>query len=452
MAYFCVPYVKTCATQGRVDTRCPILISTYSFMVGSGRVADFRVRSRTGVSPGFTLRYRGGVIISAGSLRDALAIAAWMSCAAASMFRLRLNCTVMRPTPSPLTDVIESTPAMAANSFSSGVAIDAAMVEGLAPGMLVETEIVGKSTLGSAATGRNGYPASPTRTIASVSAVVITGRWMQSVGSDMSTLRDRSGLRLRLSALRPRNGHARSIVEPQLSVDHDAFAGTKPAGDDGPVAHSPIDAHQPQLDGRVVLDDEHIGAVLADLDGWARDHDRMGLHPEREIDVDELAGPQPDIVVRKRSLQRNRAGCRVDLVVDKGERAGDRFVRRIGHGDDHGKAFGVGSPDVRQVPLGNGEAHVDRSQLRDRDQRHRVGGGVVRFDHVAALEVDRAGSPGDRRAYGRVAQIDASILNGSLIGTDGGLQHLLGHLRIFELLRRRDAAAGQLGLPLELKL
>ena len=123
-------------------------------MTESGTVADFSVSSSTGVSLGFTLRYDGGVVISGGSLRDALAIAAWMSCAAASMFRLRLNCTVIRPTPRPLTEVIESTPAMAANSRSSGVAIAAAMVLGLAPGKLVETVMVGKSTFGSAATGR----------------------------------------------------------------------------------------------------------------------------------------------------------------------------------------------------------------------------------------------------------------------------------------------------------
>src|SRR5262245_31047981 len=108
-----------------------------------------------------------------------------MSCAAASMLRLRLNCTVIRPTPSPLTEVIESTPAIAENSFSRGVAIDAAMVVGLAPGMLVETEMVGKSTFGSAATGRNGYPAKPTRMIASVNDVVMTGRGMQRGGGAM---------------------------------------------------------------------------------------------------------------------------------------------------------------------------------------------------------------------------------------------------------------------------
>jgi len=60
----------------------------------------------------------------------------------------------MRPMPSPLTDVIESMPAIAENSRSSGVEIDAAMVEGLAPGKVVDTAMVGKSTCGSAATGR----------------------------------------------------------------------------------------------------------------------------------------------------------------------------------------------------------------------------------------------------------------------------------------------------------
>src|SRR5439155_20837749 len=47
------------------------------------------------------------------------------------------------------------------------------------------------------------------------------------------------------------------------------------------------------------------------------------------------------------------------------------------------------------------------------------------LDDIAALEVDRAGPAGNRRAYGRVAQIDASVLSRSFIGANGGLQHLL---------------------------
>src|SRR5215467_957913 len=135
------------------------------------------------------------------------------------------------------------------------------------------------------------------------------------------SLRDRSGRRLRLTSFGPRNGHARSIVEPQLTIDHDALARIKPAGDDSLIAHGAIDAHQPQLDGRVIFDDEDVGAVLADLEGRAWHDDRMGLNAEREVDVDELAGPQPDIVVGKRRLERDRAGRCIDLVVNKGERA-----------------------------------------------------------------------------------------------------------------------------------
>ncbi len=55
--------------------------------------------------------------------------------------------------PSVLVEFIESMPAMSENSFSSGRATAEAMVSGLAPGSAAETWMVGKSTLGSAATG-----------------------------------------------------------------------------------------------------------------------------------------------------------------------------------------------------------------------------------------------------------------------------------------------------------
>ena len=44
---------------------------------------------------------------------------------------------------------------MAANCCSSGVATEDAMVSGLAPGNAAVTVMVGKSTVGSAATGSN---------------------------------------------------------------------------------------------------------------------------------------------------------------------------------------------------------------------------------------------------------------------------------------------------------
>src|SRR5689334_9491529 len=57
------------------------------------------------------------------------------------------------------------------------------MVSGLAPGRLALTEIVGKSTFGSGATGNNLKPIAPARRIAIVSRDVATGRRMK--GAEM---------------------------------------------------------------------------------------------------------------------------------------------------------------------------------------------------------------------------------------------------------------------------
>ena len=76
-------------------------------------------------------------------------------------------------------EVMESRPGMVENWRSSGVATEAAMVSGLAPGRLAYTWSVGKSTFGRSLTGRARYPATPNRTIPSITSVVITGRRMK---------------------------------------------------------------------------------------------------------------------------------------------------------------------------------------------------------------------------------------------------------------------------------
>ena len=88
-----------------------------------------------------------------GSRPPARAMAAWMSCAAASILRSRLNWTVMEVLDSELVELMEETPAMVENSRSSGVATEDAMVSGFAPGTEAFTLMVGYSTLGRAATG-----------------------------------------------------------------------------------------------------------------------------------------------------------------------------------------------------------------------------------------------------------------------------------------------------------
>ena len=85
--------------------------------------------------------------------------------------------------PSELVEVICVTDAMRPNCRSSGVATAEAIVSGLAPGRFALTEIVGKSTEGSGATGNNRNPIAPASRIATVSNDVATGRRMN--GAEM---------------------------------------------------------------------------------------------------------------------------------------------------------------------------------------------------------------------------------------------------------------------------
>src|SRR6185436_7595069 len=106
-------------------------------------------------SAGLIFRYFGSDGRFAGSDPAAELIAACTSRPAALMSRLRSNCSVTWADPTELLEVISDTPAMRVNCFSSGVATEAAITSGLAPGRPALTVMVGKSTSGSAETGSN---------------------------------------------------------------------------------------------------------------------------------------------------------------------------------------------------------------------------------------------------------------------------------------------------------
>src|SRR3954451_10260019 len=123
--------------------RCAINVSAYSSICGSDRTSELSAKKRIGLSEGFDLRRLGGFGMPGGSCGSAAEIACCTSCAAASMLRLRLNCSVIDVEPCELDELIESMPAIPENCRSSGVATDAAMVSGLAPGRPALTLIVG---------------------------------------------------------------------------------------------------------------------------------------------------------------------------------------------------------------------------------------------------------------------------------------------------------------------
>ena len=187
-AYFCEPITCTWATPSTVEIRCASMVSAHSFTSESGSVAEDNERSMTGSSAGFAFRKDGGFGMSWGRRRWTAEIEDCTSWAAPSMLRSRLNWRVIWVSPSELVDVIESMPAIVANCCSSGVATEAAMVSGLAPGRLAETVIVGKSMLGRSLTGRRWYAIVPKIVMAAVTRVVITGRRMNCSGMFMAEM------------------------------------------------------------------------------------------------------------------------------------------------------------------------------------------------------------------------------------------------------------------------
>src|SRR5262245_50165537 len=116
-----------------------------------------------------------------GNWPRAALIAAWTSRAAASMFRFRSNWSVMLDEPRLLLDVISVMPAILPNILSSGVATEEAITSGLAPGRLAKVLIVGYSTCGIGATGRNRKAMPPASARAAVSKDVATGLRMNGV-------------------------------------------------------------------------------------------------------------------------------------------------------------------------------------------------------------------------------------------------------------------------------
>src|SRR3984957_6825274 len=179
------PNTETCATPDTCEICFAMKTLAYSSTVISGKVSECTESKRTGTSAGLTFLYAGGGASPRGSVLAATVIAACTSCGAESILRSRSNWMTMVEAPSELCDVIWVMPAIWPNCCSSGAATEVAMVSALAPDQVVVTWMVGKSTCGSGATGRNGNETMPTNAIAAIMSVVATGRRMN--GSEIFT-------------------------------------------------------------------------------------------------------------------------------------------------------------------------------------------------------------------------------------------------------------------------
>ncbi|MNM21825.1 hypothetical protein D3C81_321910 [compost metagenome] len=147
----------------------------------SGIVSEVIAKVSTGASAGLILAYTGGAGKSVGSSEPPALMAACTSCSATSRVWPKVNCRVMMETPAALVELMRCKPDICPNWRSSGAVTVCPITSGLAPGYSVCTWMVGKSTCGKAASGRNLKPTRPASTMASISSAVATGRLMNGV-------------------------------------------------------------------------------------------------------------------------------------------------------------------------------------------------------------------------------------------------------------------------------
>src|SRR3989454_6916352 len=254
-----------------------------------------------------------------GNCRSVLEIAACTSWAAASMSRDRVNVSVMFVLPRVLDDVMASMPAIVENCFSSGVATAAAIVCGLAPGRPAPTVIVGKSTFGRSLTGSSRYAISPNMRIPNITSVVATGRRINSPEKLISGSPPTRGLRSRTAA----DVDLGVRRETQLTIDHHQGAG-RHARHDGETVQRAFHRHRLRRGGAVVVDDEHVCALLTLHDRLTGHDDGIILNAQNECDGDVLARPERAVAIGKAGLQQHGGRGRWDLGGDKGKDAGAR--------------------------------------------------------------------------------------------------------------------------------
>ena len=133
-AYFCAPSTATCATPDTIEMRCAMRVSAYSSSVQSGNVLRGERQIQNGLVGGVHLGEGGrsghSLRQQAGGLGDGRLHVHGGSVQVAAQVELEHHLRGAER----VMDVMDDSPAMVENWFSSGVATEDAIVSGLAPG------------------------------------------------------------------------------------------------------------------------------------------------------------------------------------------------------------------------------------------------------------------------------------------------------------------------------
>ena len=150
------------------------------------------------------------------------------------------------------------------------------------------------------------------------------------------------------------------------------------------------------------------------MNGDRRHQGGAAAHVELQPRVDELVREQRPIVVRELRLEPHRAGGRIDLVVDRQQRA-DRqatLLVAVVRLDRKRRAGREVFAQRRQAVLRDGEDDGDRLQLRDHDQA----AGIAGVDDVAGIDQAQPEPRGERGGDAAVDELQLGAVDLRLVG------------------------------------
>ena len=224
----------------------------------------------------------------------------------------------------------------------------------------------------------------------------------------------------------------RADVEPRLPVGHDALAGGEAFGGDRDVVVDHLRADRTLLHRFVGFDHPDIEAVGAALHRDRRNGHGILVGRDQDADADELARPQPLVLIGKFRLQPDRAGGLIDLIVDQQQVAlGQLLLVVLIEGENRDGAAQHRFAHRAEVALRQRENHRARLDLGQHRERIGIGG----VDDVADVDLAKADDAVDRCHDRRISELGLRRLDGALVGVDRSLEMIdLGLLQVDVLL------------------
>ena len=189
------------------------------------------------------------------------------------------------------------------------------MTWGSAPGYWKTTWIVGKSTVGSAETGRNLYPNEPIKTIPNIRSDVAIGRRINGSETFTAFCETLAGGNLWPSR-RSRQAEG-GIAHPQLSGLPLASL-TRQASDCPLLTQPSPGASQPCC---LDLTSRRTFRRGPRCTARSRNRHRVGFRAQKQANIDELPRPEAQVGIVESRLKLDGSGSGIDLIVEHGQRA-----------------------------------------------------------------------------------------------------------------------------------